>query len=449
MNQRLNLTSLFACLLALGMNHALAGEMVEIPGVMDDMPVEAQPVKPEQAKPEKPAQAKPEPPKLEPVRATVKPAPESAKSKQTPARPAEVQEIIPMPPAVRSVKPAQPEIEPRPAADTLERRTPMPPLPPSVPAPASPVTRQPSGRISLTDTIATLDNESISRMELYDAMVDTHGPEVFARIINRRLLRSEMKRRGFSISQAEIDSTFAEHMKRLQAGRPNKIDYARLLRYRYGITIREYKNRIVWVELALKKLMRNSLHITSGDVFNYYYAHRKNYSRPEEVRASHILISPATYAMRNREGAIAAGSIAWNKAFRVALQVQSKLRAGADFKELARRFSQDKRTAPHGGDVGYFARGRMLKPFEDAAFALKKGEISDLVKTTLGYHLIKVTDRVRGKLLPFSEVKARVRKDYESYLLASQSSDLLERIKRTAIQQGRLKIIDPDLRREP
>ena len=91
----------------------------------------------------------------------------------------------------------------------------------------------------------------------------------------------------------------------------------------------------------------------------------------------------------------------------------------------------------------------MLKPFEDAAFALKKGEISDLVKTTMGYHIIMLTDRISGKLLSFSAVKTKVRKDYENYLLSSQSSDLLERIKRTAIEQGRLKILDPGLKRAP
>ena len=356
-----------------------------------------------------------------------------------------------MPPATRTVRPTQPEIEPRRASSTLERPDAMPPLPPATPpAPHAPARApQTAGKMSLADTIATLDNEPISRMELYDAMVDTQGPAVFARIINRKLLRSEMRRLGLSISQQDVDATFKEHMKQLQTGQPRKIDYVRLLRYQYGVSIPEYKARIVWVELALRKLMRKNLNINDGDVFNYYYANRKNYSRPEEVRASHILISPATYALRNKDGAVAAGSIAWNKAYRVALQVQEKLRAGAVFKDLARQFSQDKRTASHGGDVGYFARGRMLKPFEDAAFALKKGEISDLVKTTLGYHLIKTTDRVRGKLLPFSQVKARTRKDYEKYLLTSQSSDMLERIKRTAIKQGRLKIMDPALRREP
>jgi parvulin-like peptidyl-prolyl isomerase len=106
---------------------------------------------------------------------------------------------------------------------------------------------------------------------------------------------------------------------------------------------------------------------------------------PGHIRASHILISyagaPRTEAVRTKE-----------EAANLADEILEKLRAGEDFEDLARRYS-DCPTARSEkcGDLGFFAKGKMVKPFEDAAFALKVGEVSDVVETDFGYHIIKRT----------------------------------------------------------
>ena len=85
-------------------------------------------------------------------------------------------------------------------------------------------------------------------------------------------------------------------------------------------------------------------------------------------------------------------------------KIQQKLENGEDFTALAKEFSQDPSGA-EGGDLGYFGRGQMVKPFEDAAFSLKVGNLSNIVKTKFGYHLIKVTDKKPETTVPYQEAK--------------------------------------------
>jgi parvulin-like peptidyl-prolyl isomerase len=106
---------------------------------------------------------------------------------------------------------------------------------------------------------------------------------------------------------------------------------------------------------------------------------------PGSIRASHILISyagvPRTQATRTKA-----------EALQLAEEIQAKLKAGEDFEDLARRYSDcPSAEAERSGDLGFFTRGKMVKPFEDAAFALKAGGISGIVETQFGYHIIKRT----------------------------------------------------------
>ncbi|HXH28090.1 MAG TPA: peptidylprolyl isomerase, partial [Candidatus Polarisedimenticolia bacterium] len=126
-----------------------------------------------------------------------------------------------------------------------------------------------------------------------------------------------------------------------------------------------------------------------------YEANRDTrYTAKEQRRASHILfkIDPG------------ASAEAVAKVERKARSVLKQARAGADFAKLAKTYSQDS-TAAQGGDLGYFSRGQMVKAFEDAAFSLKVGQISDLVRTPYGFHIIKVTDSREGRTIPFEEAE--------------------------------------------
>jgi len=128
----------------------------------------------------------------------------------------------------------------------------------------------------------------------------------------------------------------------------------------------------------------------------YYKANTQRYQVPEEVRVEHILVDTKE---RSEE-----------QAQQRAQEVLAKLKkGGVDFAELAKEYSDDPSAQGNGGDLGFFSRGRMVGPFEDAAFAMKKkGELSAPVKTPFGYHILRFIERKEARTRSFDEVKAEI-----------------------------------------
>jgi parvulin-like peptidyl-prolyl isomerase len=139
----------------------------------------------------------------------------------------------------------------------------------------------------------------------------------------------------------------------------------------------------------------DSMHIPDAELRKWYDTHLSAYQQEEQVKARHILMS-------TREGA--SDAVAKSRAD----SLLKAIRGGADFIELAKKFSQEPGAATSGGDLGWFGRNRMVKEFEDAAFALKPGELSPVVKSAFGYHIIKVEDRKPAGQRPFDEVKGEI-----------------------------------------
>lgn len=138
--------------------------------------------------------------------------------------------------------------------------------------------------------------------------------------------------------------------------------------------------------------------VTEEEIAADYRQDLQRYTRPELVRARHILIKLRPGAdTTERETARA----------RIA-SVLEELRKGADFAELARRSSEDA-TAADGGDLGEFSRGRMVRPFDEAVFALSPGQVSDVVETRYGFHLIRLESRTEAQSLPLEQVRDAVR----------------------------------------
>lgn len=144
----------------------------------------------------------------------------------------------------------------------------------------------------------------------------------------------------------------------------------------------------------------SQLTISEADVRKEYDAHQERFRQAEERRASHILIQAA------KDGDAAALKAAKEKAEALLKQVKAN---PADFARLAKDNSQDPGSAEKGGDLGFFARGAMVKPFEDATFALtKEGEVSEVVQSDFGFHIIRLTGIKGEKARAFDEVKAEI-----------------------------------------
>jgi len=141
--------------------------------------------------------------------------------------------------------------------------------------------------------------------------------------------------------------------------------------------------------------MEQTLTVSDADLHAAYAASMDNFRMPERVKARHILIKTQGKSDAEKKAALAKAE-----------DLLKQLKAGADFGKLAEKNSEDSSNAPKGGDLGYFVRGQMVPEFDKAAFALNPGQLSGIVTTEFGYHIVKVEEKEKARVKPFDEVKA-------------------------------------------
>jgi peptidyl-prolyl cis-trans isomerase D len=145
--------------------------------------------------------------------------------------------------------------------------------------------------------------------------------------------------------------------------------------------------------------LRHTLTVPDKQIGEYYASHQQEFASAEQLHVRHILIRPKTQ-----------DDAGWRDAQGRAREVYAKAVAPkADFGAVAKQFSEDPGSKDSGGDLGWFARGRMVKEFEDAAFALQPGEVSGPVKSQFGYHILKLEGRKPGGVRPLSEVQDEIK----------------------------------------
>jgi len=160
---------------------------------------------------------------------------------------------------------------------------------------------------------------------------------------------------------------------------------------------------------------------------DFYTKNPDQFKQPERVRASHILIGVP-------RGADAAAKA---QAKAKAEQVLKDVKAGKDFAALAKEHSQDPGSAVNGGDLGFFQQGQMVGPFNDAAFSLAPGAISDLVETEFGFHIIKVAEKQASRTVPLDEVRPQL----EQYLLERNRQEQTDAFVKGLRSKGKVEIL--------
>ena len=165
--------------------------------------------------------------------------------------------------------------------------------------------------------------------------------------------------------------------------------------------------------------IRAKVVVSPADLTRAYNDNITQFTSPEQVRASHILLKT-----EGKDDATVKAK---------AEELLKEARGGADFAELAKKNSEDDSNAKNGGDLDYFGRGRMVPEFDAVAFTMQPGQLSDVVKTQFGYHIIKLTDKKAGATRPIEEVKQQLTDQLQSERAQQQASDLAQRL------QGQIK----------
>jgi parvulin-like peptidyl-prolyl isomerase len=170
-----------------------------------------------------------------------------------------------------------------------------------------------------------------------------------------------------------------------------------------NVTINDYRERLkeqMMISKVINYEVKSNIHIEENEIKKYYEEHRDEFKTPEEVRVRHMVFM---YSEEERD------SSKEEVIRKKAADILNKIREGEDFAKLASIYSEDP-SAKSGGDLGYFSRGKMIKDFEDAAFILKKGEVSDVIRTPYGFHIIKCEDKKEAGFRPAEEVSGEIEK---------------------------------------
>jgi peptidyl-prolyl cis-trans isomerase C len=279
-----------------------------------------------------------------------------------------------------------------------------PQKPQETPAPPKPMPAQ------LPDVLARVNGEEVRKAD-FDLMVRNmelgNGPipaerrdEVLRgaldQLITYTLLQQEAKSRNVTVTDAEVET----RVQSMRSQFPDEGAFKKALaernlspeRLRSDARTDLVINRLMEAEVA------GATPATDAEAQAFYEKNPDKFQRGESVRASHILL----LAGENADEA------AKKKARAQIDELCKRAKAGEDFAKLAKEHSQDG-SAAGGGDLDFFGRGRMVPEFEKVAFSLKPGEVSDVVTTQYGFHVIKVTDRKPASTVPLAEVSDRVK----------------------------------------
>jgi peptidyl-prolyl cis-trans isomerase C len=244
-------------------------------------------------------------------------------------------------------------------------------------------------------------------------------------MIIEKLLDAKVKEKGITVADANVDAAIAQQMK--EQGMDQETFQKALASF--GITEAQLRDQIRR-GLSYQKLIEGQFagktDVNDADAKKYYDQNINEFKTQEQVRASHILISSKSTDPNAHPNKVKAEAKA--KAEMILAKVKAP---DANFAALAKEYSSCP-SAPKGGDLGLFSKGQMVKPFEDAAFALKPGEISGVVETDFGYHIIKVTEHQDPNTTSFDAAKPKILEQLSNQKKGALAQEYIKSLKDAA-----------------
>lgn len=231
--------------------------------------------------------------------------------------------------------------------------------------------------------------------------------DILKQLIEDRLILSESKKQNIAVEEKEIDS----RMESIKKSVGSEAELEKMLNDQ-NLTLNElrdrYKEKIMIRKLIDQKVGARII-ITPLEVKNFYNDHKEEFLQPEEIRLRSILIRP-----KPEQGGDAG-------ALQVMRDIMKRLKEGCDFEGLAKQYS-DAPEASQGGLMGYIKKGDLMPQIENVVFGMKEGDITGIIKSTLGYHVFKVEEKKERRMKELPEV----RQDIEEYLYRSKANQKLK-----------------------
>ncbi|MBD2861417.1 foldase protein PrsA [Paenibacillus oceani] len=261
------------------------------------------------------------------------------------------------------------------------------------------------------EAVASVNGVKIGKSELFDQLILNGGSQILDSMITEELIKQEAEKAGFKVTDADLEQELASFKKGFSSD-----EEFNMLLMQSGMTLDEVKNKFMPMQVRLRKILGPQITITDDDMKKYYEENKEMMATPEQVKASHILV-----ATKEESEAILA-----------------QLKGGADFATLAKEKSTDPGSKEQGGDLDYFGKGMMVKEFEDAAFSLPVGELSNVVQTSHGFHIIKVTDKKAATTPTYDQKKDDIKEELTSQKIQELSGPWMEEIKGKAKIENKL-----------
>lgn len=249
------------------------------------------------------------------------------------------------------------------------------------------------------EAVATVDGSKITKEELYDELVASYGTDTLNTMITNKMIELEAKKQNVTVSDEDIQKELDVLIEQYGDEETLKGQLEAS-----GSSMDDLKDDIVQY-LQTRKLIEPSIKITDEEIKTYFEENKDSLGQAEQVEASHILVEDKATAE----------------------EVLKKLENGGDFAGLAKEYSTDEGSAANGGSLGYFGKGQMVAEFEDAAFKLEVGKISEPVKTEHGYHIIKVTDKKEAKEATLKDSKEQIKETLLTEKLQTEYATWLQK----------------------
>ena len=227
---------------------------------------------------------------------------------------------------------------------------------------------------------------------------DKFKENILDQMINVEVVYEQAKKDNLLPTKEEVDKKYNELKKNIDSDKGYKKDMEKIGANDEFLRTQQEQDLAVQ---NYKEHFDKTIKISDEEMKKYYEDHKKDYYK-DEVKASHILVST-----QDKNGKPLSDEKK-KEAKKKAEDLLKRAKSGEEFSELAKENSDDPGSAAQGGDLGYFSKGMMVPEFEKAAFNLKPGEISDIVESSFGYHIIKVTDKVNEQT-PYDDVKDSIK----------------------------------------